>query len=66
MSQCQHAYWHASQCPFCELARVRRELLIVRLHNEMLRRAHDEARGEVARMKVQRYEYQKHVRRRKK
>lgn len=46
MAQCPHGYWHASQCPYCEIGRLRRRLLVADASLIAMQRDHDRAVGE--------------------
>jgi hypothetical protein len=51
LGECPHNYWHSSQCPFCEVDALKRDLFIARLKVAELQRAYDVMAGEASRLR---------------
>lgn len=66
MSECPHAYWHESQCPYCALEATRQELRLVRLQRDSLQLAYDKAASEAAVFRLRQNAYQRVLRQRRK
>lgn len=53
MSQCPHGIWHRSQCPYCLIESLRRQLLVAKAEAAAARRDFDLKAGEVATLRYQ-------------